>query len=513
MKKPRQDTVEGLTRRELINAASAITLGVFAGCRPQDRTEQAASRDHASLPTDLWRASATRLADAIRQGEVSSQEVVEAHLQRIESVNDKVRAVVRVLADEARKSARAADAAVAAGTPLGALHGVPFTIKENIDLLGHPTTMGVPALSEAMPERDAPVVERMKMAGAIPLGRTNLPDFGLRVATESHLHGPTFNPWNRARNVGGSSGGEAAALATGMSPIGLGNDIGGSLRNPAHCAGIASLKPSLGRIPSAGGSKGALLASQLMGVQGPMARHVRDLKAAHEILSGPHVRDPWSMPVPLRLEQPQSPIRVALVPNPSGGETHPSIAAGVRKAGETLQEAGYAVTEIEPPQIPEVAEVWGRFIATDFSVEQSDIVKMMSKDAARFLTWGLEILKPADAAGFSKILARRHAMAAAWQEFHSQYPLIVGPIFTQPPFEVGYDIGSKDQAADTIQQLRFVVCANLLGLPAAVVPVGIDQELPLAVEIVGDRYREDLCLDAAQVIEDTLGTITPIDPM
>jgi len=194
--------------------------------------------------SEIWQLSATELAQRIARRQLSSIEVVDAHLARINTVNPTLNAVVRVLADEARASAALADKRLAAGEMSGPLHGVPFTVKENIDMSGLPTTWGVPALAQAVVPTDAPVVERMLAAGAIPIGRTNLPDMALRIHTVSSLHGLTRNPWNPHRTAGGSSGGEASALASGMSPIGLGNDIGGSLRNPANACGIASIRPS-----------------------------------------------------------------------------------------------------------------------------------------------------------------------------------------------------------------------------------------------------------------------------
>jgi amidase len=215
--------------------------------------------------TELWRLSAMGLAEAIRSGQTSSQEVIEAHLRRIEAVNPSVNAVTVVLGEQAIEAAKAADRAVAGGGDLPPLHGVPFTTKENIDLADTPTSWGVKALAGAYPGMDAPNVARVKAAGAIPIGRTNMPDFAIGWHCDSELRGATVNPWDRSRTPGGSSGGEAAALATGMTPLGLGNDTGGSLRYPAQCCGISALKPTLGRMPHATGND-SLIWPHLVGV-------------------------------------------------------------------------------------------------------------------------------------------------------------------------------------------------------------------------------------------------------
>ena len=247
--------------------------------------------------TALTDRSATELAALIQTREVSSREVIDAHLARIEAVNGSVNALTVVLAESARA---AADAADAAAQPQGPLHGVPFTIKENIDCVGSPTTQGVPMLAQALPGEDAPVVARMKAAGAIPIGRTNMPEMGLRLSTDNPLRGRTLNPWNSTLTAGGSSGGEGVALATGMTPFGLGNDIGGSLRNPAYCNGITSLKPTQGRIPHATciEPEDAGMAAQAMLVEGPMSRSVADLRLGLEILAGRDIRDPISVSAP-----------------------------------------------------------------------------------------------------------------------------------------------------------------------------------------------------------------------
>ena len=279
--------------------------------------------------SEIWQLPATELAQRIARRQLSSVEVVDAHLARIDAVNPALNAVVRVLADEARAAAVKADQKLAAGETVGPLHGVPFTVKENIDMAGLPTTWGVPALAKAVVPVDAPVVERMRAAGAIPIARTNLPDMALRVHTDSSLHGLTRNPWHPGRTAGGSSGGEASALASGMSPIGLGNDIGGSLRNPANACGIASIRPSAGRVPDAGyvPAEDRLLAVQLMNVQGPMARRVADVRLGLRVLMGAHPRDPWSIDAPFEGPMLTRPIRVAVLPEPPGGGTDPKVAA------------------------------------------------------------------------------------------------------------------------------------------------------------------------------------------
>src|SRR5215470_6014315 len=284
--------------------------------------------------SEIWQLLATELAQRIARKQLSSAEVVDAHLARIEAVNPALNAVVHVLADEAQSAAALADRRLASGEKLGPLHGVPFTVKENIDMAGLPTTWGVPGLAQAVVPADAPVVERMRAAGAIPIGRTNLPDMALRVHTVSSLHGLTRNPWHPGRTAGGSSGGEASALASGMSPIGLGNDLGGSLRNPANACDVASIRPSAGRVPDAGfvPTQEHLLAVQLMNVQGPMARRVADVRLGLCVLMGAHPRDPWSIDAPFEGPALRGPVRVAVTAAPPGGSTHPKVAAVVRRA-------------------------------------------------------------------------------------------------------------------------------------------------------------------------------------
>jgi amidase len=468
--------------------------------------------------SEIWQLSATELAQRIARRELSSAEVVDAHLARIDAVNPALNAVVRVLADEARAAAVVADRRLAAGETVGPLHGVPFTVKENIDMAGLPTTWGVPALAKAVVPADAPVVERMRAAGAIPIARTNLPDMALRVHTDSSLHGLTRNPWHPGRTAGGSSGGEAAALATGMSPIGLGNDIGGSLRNPANACGIASIRPSAGRVPDAGfvPAEDRLLAVQLMNVQGPMARRVADVRLGLKVLMGAHPRDPWSIDAPFEGPILARPIRVAVLPEPPGGGTDPKVAAAVRRAAQALVDAGYVVEETCPPRYDDAIGCWRRLIMGDFGSVLALLSPMMGADAMAFLNNFNQGIPPlADAAAWSQLMAERDGIARAWSTFMADRPLLLSPTWTQLPFEHGFDSATPAGSAATKELMRPVVPANLLGLPSACVPAGRDEEtgLPIGVLITGRRQREDLCLEAAEAIEARLGVATPIDPV
>jgi amidase len=461
---------------------------------------------------DLWRKSALSLAQLIRAGDVSSREVAESHLARIDEVNSEVNAVVEVRPDEVLAEADRADATLRSSDALGTLHGVPFTVKTNVDVAGYATTRGSRALVDLVATVDAPVVEKMRRAGAVVLARTNMPDLGLRLNTESSLYGATHNPWRHGYTAGGSSGGAAAALATGMGPIALGNDIGGSLRNPAFCCGIASIKPSRGRVAAQDTSAiyEATLSEQLMLVEGVMARQVGDVRRGLEVVMGSHRADPQSVDVPLH--GPPVSKRVALVPEPFGGETDAQIADGVRRAGQALADAGYEVDEVEPPFLFDVYFAWAELMSTTLAVTMANDLGLIGEGGLRFLELTDAGFPRATPESTTLLHQNRFRLARAWREFFTTYPLIVGPTWTLSPFPLGFDITDAESALKVVEMARFVLPANLLGLPAACVPVGFASELPTGVQIIGDLFRDDLCLNAAEAIEQSLGVLTPIDP-
>ena len=461
---------------------------------------------------DLWRESALSLAQLIRGGDVSSREVAESHLARIDEVNATVNAVVELRPDEVLAEADRADATLRSSDALGTLHGVPFTVKTNIDVVGYATTRGSRALVDLVATVDAPVVEKMRRAGAVVLARTNMPDLGLRLNTESALYGATHNPWRHGFTAGGSSGGAAAALATGMGPLALGNDIGGSLRNPAFCCGVASIKPSRGRVAAQDTSAvyESTLSEQIMLVEGVLARHVGDVRRGLEVVMGSHRADPQSVDVPLH--GPPASKRVALVPEPYGGETDARIADGVRRAGQALADAGYEVEEVEPPLLFDAYFSWAELMSTTLAVTMANEFGLIGEGGMRFLELTDGGFPAATPESTTLLHQNRFRVARAWREFFTQYPLIVGPTWTQPPFPLGFDIADAESALKVVEMVRFVLPANLLGLPAACVPVGFAGETPSGVQIIGDLFRDDLCLNAAEAIEQSLGVLTPIDP-
>ncbi|MBZ0329644.1 hypothetical protein KZO25_04840 [Halomonas sp. ANAO-440] len=458
---------------------------------------------------DLWRQSATTLAALIRSGEVSSREVIDAHLARIEAVNPELNAVTVMLRTSAREAADAADAQrkKAGKRDLPPLHGVPITVKENIDCVGTPTTLGLAANAKALPEQDAPVVERMRAAGAIPIGRTNMPEMGLRISTSNPFRGLTLNPWNAQLTAGGSSGGEGSAVASGMSPLGIGNDIGGSLRNPAFCCGVAALKPTQGRIPY-GSSGDGFLSAQVMLTDGPIARSVADLRLVLEQVHGQHVRDPRSVTV--ALEGPRVSRRVAMVTSLPGSVIDPAIVAGVRAAGEALAAGGYQVEEGIPPEIELINHLWTQFQMSDLSLTAESIRPTLSAEAAMLMDALIARIDPS--VTHAALHQERSRLGRAWAAFFAEYPLVLGPVWPSAPFMHDADVVSPAGSDLMLGMQWFVTPGNLLGFPAVVVPTRPIDNAPMSVLLYADRFRDDLVLEAADVIEAAFGPCTPVDP-
>jgi len=394
------------------------------------------------------------------------------------------------------------------------LLGSPSTIKENIDVAGSATTHGVPALRGAVAPSDAPIVARLRQAGAIPFGRTNLPDLSIRFHTSSQLYGDTVNPWNPNLTPGGSSGGEGVALATGMSPLGLGNDAGGSVRIPALFGGVAALKPSYGRFPGdrSIGSRDLTLSSQWFPVDGVLARSIADLRAAFQVLAGPDARDPRTVPAPLWGPPLPQPIRVAAVPDPGELGVDPDARAAVELAARVLQDAGYVVETVDVPRLPEALEAYGHMIMTEFSQIWPVLERLLQPSGRRYIELSMTSRGPVDLAEYIRLTGVRYGIQRDWAEFFMKYPLVLGPVFTQQPGAAGSDAHDSEEHERIGKAMRLCTATSFVGAPAVAVPTGLANGLPQGVQIIAGLYREDLCLSAAAVIERGLGRPAPIEP-
>ncbi|MEI2734236.1 MAG: amidase family protein [Rhodoblastus sp.] len=459
----------------------------------------------------IWQWTAVQTAAAIRAGAISAEEAVKAHVERMNAVNPRLNAVVVDLSGEAIKAARAADRARAKGGDLGPLHGVPITIKENVDYQGRPNPNGVPALMNLVAPSDSPVVRNLKKAGAIVIGLTNTPEFSFRAFTDNPLHGLTLNPWDDDITCGGSSGGAGSAVAAGIGTIGHGNDIGGSLRWPAHCNGVVTIKPTQGRIPAYNESAPAErpMLAHLMSAQGPLTRSVADARLALAAMSMRDPRDPWWVPAPLEGPRPKAPIRVALAKIPADMKVDPAVRGALTQAADALEKSGYRVEEVEVPDIDGVWRTWADIITTEVVVMQE--AGMLAVTSADFRTAWMGMRKGAtilDQAGFMRATAQRNAHIRAWQMFFETWPVVLAPTTVQPTPSPREDTISEDRVLDFFHnEIRFISAINVMGLPGAVVPVTLHKGRPIGVQLIAGRYREDLALNAAEAIEKRAGML------
>jgi len=482
-----------------------------AKTKPSRQSVARKAGDGAARPPrgPIWQWSARDTAAAIRGRAVSAVEVVEAHLDRMAAVNPALNAVVVDLSEPARQAAKAADRARPGTT--GALHGVPVTIKENVDVDGLPNPNGVPAQLRVIAPSDAPVVRNLKAAGAIVIGLTNTPEFSFRGFTDNPLHGLTLNPWDPAITCGGSSGGAGAAVAAGIGAIAHGNDIGGSLRWPAHCNGVVTIKPTQGRIPAYNESAAAErpMLSHLMSAQGPLARSVADVRLALEAMSRRDPRDPWWVPAPLVGPPPKRPIKVALAKLPDDMKVDPSVRAALRQAADHLERGGYRVSEVEVPDIDGVWQTWCDIITNEVVVMQEAAMLAVTSDDFRAAWTGMKAkANVLDIAGWMRATAARNGHIRAWQLFFEDYPVVLAPTTVQPTPGPREDIVSAERVREIFwNDLRFISAINVLGLPGAVVPVALHDGKPIGVQLIAGRYREDLALDAAAAIEQRAGML------
>lgn len=467
------------------------------------------------MSTELWRWEASALTAAIRARQVSSREAVESCLHRLEKVNPAINAVVDVLGDEALDAADGADAAVARGEELGSLHGVPVTFKINVDFAGRANTNGVVAFKDRVAQFDSPPVANWRKAGAIPIGRTNVPPFSARFFTANSLHGRTLNPWNAERTPGGSSGGAAAAVATGIGPLAHGNDRAGSVRYPAYACGVAGLRPTIGRVAAfdATSPEDFSAATQLTFVQGLLARTIRDVRLGFKALAARDPRDPWWTPVPIEETGNARPLRVAMFCDAASGLVDPAVRDAVRQAAVALADAGYDIEETSPPRFEEAARLFFTLLRTEEAASTTKAIEQLGDEQLRrarasTMAYASEL----DFAGYIKAFARRASMLREWMIFFERYPLLLMPVSWELPFPVDFDQQGDAAVARMLTAHHPMLAVSLLGLPGLSVPMGLSDGIPVGVQLVAGRFCEELCLLAGEIIESRYPPQTPIDP-
>ncbi|SHG10482.1 amidase family protein [Bradyrhizobium erythrophlei] len=462
---------------------------------------------------DIWRLSAAELAGLIRSKKVSAKEAASAGLARLDAVNPKINAVIEHRPREVLAQAEAIDAAIARNEALGPLVGVPVTVKVNIDQAGFATTNGLKLQRDIIAQSNSPVIDNLRKAGAVILGRTNCPAFSYRWFTTNLVHGDTKNPRDASITPGGSSGGAGAAVAAGIGHIAHGTDIAGSIRYPAYVCGVHGLRPTVGRIAAFNAAlPERTIGPQISAVSGPLARSIGDIRIALAAMSGKDARDPWWVPAPL--EGPAMPKRAALCLQPDGLETSAEVKAAVADSGKRLQRAGWTVEEVASPPLREAADLQTKlWLGDGYEAQLAAAEREGDPGALACLRGNRAKVFPFDADAYSRALTRRATLTREWLQFFETYAVLLMPVSGELPFPDGLDMRDEASFARVWRAQLTQIAIPFMGLPGLTVSTGLVGKVPVGVQVVSGRYREDLCLLAGEAIEAGGTPPSPIDPV
>jgi amidase len=453
--------------------------------------------------------SAVEMASAIRFRQISSVELMTAHLEQIQRVNPRINAAVEILTDSALEQAHAADEALAKGEKYGALHGVPISIKDSIDVRGVRSTAGTWGRRNApVAGRDATLVQRLRAAGAIPIAKTNLADLLFAYESDNLIFGRTNNPYDLERTPGGSSGGESALVAACGSPLGLGSDAAGSVRVPAAFCGIASLKPTSGRLPRAGHVPPAGGWVEALWQIGPMARFTEDLVLAMRILSNEDGEDYTCPPVPLVGAERRRPMRIAFFTDNGIARCSQEITGVIRKCAKFLSESGHEVVESRPPSIDQAYELELAMLGADgCDAIDAYLISAGSTQRHPLLEDGfLSRMRPfrCTATELASRWAQWDNYRACMTEFFRLHDAVLCPVYTQPALKHGDSV-----RPGSFEGFSYTMAWNVSGNPAATVRVAESNGLPINVQVVTARWRDMLALEICQLLEQQFGGWQP----
>jgi len=449
------------------------------------------------------------MVSMVRDGAISPSELLDEHLRQIDARNPAVNAFVAVFAGQAREEARAREAQMIRGEPLGLLHGVPVTVKDSFDIAGVPTRSGSRFRPTVSAARDAVAVARLRAEGAIILGKTNTPDLLSSYESDNFLTGRTNNPWDLLRTPGGSSGGEAAAIAAFCSPGGIATDGGGSIRIPAHFCGIAGLKPTPGRIPTTGHFPSMGYPGGLTSVVGPMARDATDLRLLFSVLTGYDADDPFSTPVPLHHPDltGQPPLHIGVWEQFYDVPVDTEIRDAVRRAAALLHGPCFEVSEFAPQGLNRAPNLWAFLFSQWPSIITRALVEGREYDAHWTLLESLPKGDPPSAEQVILNLGARDRMRAALLRQMEEVPVLVMPVSSIPAFhhrERRWQVDGRE--IGIFQAMMPAVLANVLGLPSVTIPMGVTAAgLPIGIQLLGRPFEDELLLEIAIRLEESRG--------
>ena len=451
---------------------------------------------------DLWKLNGHEITYLLNKKKVSATEICNILIEHIEKINPKINAIVVKTYEDAKKQAKVLDKKIKDHEKIGLLAGVPTTIKVNTDQIGYPSTNGLQIQKDLIATQDSPVVKNLRNSDALMFGKTNTPAFSIHWFTRNSLHGHTLNPHNKNITPGGSSGGAAAATATGMGAIGHGTDIAGSIRYPAYACGIHGLRPSIGRVPMINyTTPDRHIGGQIMAVSGPLARCVKDLEIALKAMSVENYDDPWWAPIPFSLPMPEK--KIALLTKIKGLKIDPIIVEELNKAAKKLEQIGWIIEEPKAPNFQEAANYQATLWLGEFRRTGGEVISKENDPDANFIYSQMCRRCPdTSLEKFMDSLQNRARISREWNKFFDQYPIILCPITGDIPFPDLKDLESEESFDLVFDSMLPQIAPPYMGLPGLSFATNKTKEkIPLGLQLISRKYREDLLLNVAYDLE------------
>ena len=465
------------------------------------------------MMTELWSLHAHQISKLFRNKEISATDICNSLINHIEDINPKINAIVVKTYEDAKKQAKILDKKVKNGDTLGLLAGVPITIKVNTDQNGYPSTNGLRIQKDLIAKKDSPVVKNLRNSDALMLGKTNTPAFSIHWFTRNSLHGHTLNPHNKSITPGGSSGGASSATAAGMGAIGHGTDIAGSIRYPAYACGIHGLRPSIGRVPMINyTTPDRHIGGQIMAVSGPLARSIKDLELALKAMSMESYDDPWWTPLPFSFPMPEK--KIALITKIEGLKIDPVISEELKRVAKNLENSGWIIEEPKAPNFQEAANFQATLWLGEFRRTGGEAISKENDPDSNFIYSQMSRRCPdTSLEKFMDSLQQRARISREWNKFFDKYPIILCPISGDIPFPDLKDLESEESFDLVFDSMLPQIAPPYMGLPGLSFATSqTKQKIPLGVQFISRKFREDLLLNVAYDLENYYPKIEPVLP-